>query len=31
MVVVCSVGDASGNGVDGFHYAGVGCGGGYWW
>ena len=26
-----SVGDASGNGVDGFHYTGVGCGGGSWW
>ena len=26
-----SVGDASGNGVDGFHYAGVGCCGGCWW
>ena len=25
-----SVGDASGNGVDGFHYAGVGCCGGWW-
>ena len=28
---VRSVGDASGNGVDGFHYAGVGCCGGSWW